>query len=274
MKVFAQLRAQAEFRRRNLAFLETLEDQEIVREIGHHQVLGAPLTLKQLVASGLGSVATLQRRLTRLKKLGVVLESRSPDDRRAVELTLSPASMRAFSRLGVLLAEAPVAAAARRTAKPRAMHICALCEGPGCEAMAHRFFREGLRDNQRCLFIGAQGACEAMAARIARIGRGREVDLACVPLAPDAEPALDYLEEFLVKARHEGRTARILGNWVGGSKLQFERIADYERRCDPLIRRFRAQVLCQYTAKSFTGEQILRALQLHPDNGRYPVPLA
>jgi hypothetical protein len=61
MHVFAQLHALSEFRRRHLPFLKTLEDQDLVREIGHYQALGAPMTLKQLLQAGLTSPATLRR---------------------------------------------------------------------------------------------------------------------------------------------------------------------------------------------------------------------
>src|SRR5258705_6007130 len=103
MMVFAQLRSLAEFRKRHLAFLETIEDQDLVREIGHYQVLGAPITLKQLLALGVGSAATVQRRLQRLKHLGVVQQNPSADDRRLVELTLRSACMTAFGKYESLL---------------------------------------------------------------------------------------------------------------------------------------------------------------------------
>src|SRR5258708_33320712 len=127
MLVFRQLRALAEFRKRHLPYLETAEDRDLTREIGHHQVLGAPLTLKQLLFAGVGSSATVQRRLQRLKRVGVVRQSRSRTDRRLLELTLSPAAMRAYGKYGMLLAQA--APIQGDDAPIRGRHLCALCDG-------------------------------------------------------------------------------------------------------------------------------------------------
>jgi len=73
-------------------------------EIGYHEELGRPLTLKRLFLQNIGSVATVQRRLSRLKRLGVVLQTRSPRDRRNLELSVSPEVRRLYRRLDRLLA--------------------------------------------------------------------------------------------------------------------------------------------------------------------------
>ena len=106
MGIFAHLRKLRAFEQRHLAFLLTLEDFDVVHAIGMHQEGGALLTLKHMLAYDIGSVATLQRRLARLKRLGVVLESRSAHDRRNVHLELSPRTLRTFQRYSALLGAA------------------------------------------------------------------------------------------------------------------------------------------------------------------------
>ena len=91
MKPFAALRAMRRFQKAQLPFLETLEDLAVVTEIGFHQEQGAPISLKQLFLAKIGSAATVQRRLARLKKLGVVQQLRRDDDRRMAHLTINPA---------------------------------------------------------------------------------------------------------------------------------------------------------------------------------------
>ena len=103
MRIFHQLRVLREFQRRHLPFLKTVEDLELVREIGIHQFHGKPLTLKLLLLQGIGSAATVQRRLGRLKRLGVVHQARASYDKRVMELTISPRTWRIYERLGVLM---------------------------------------------------------------------------------------------------------------------------------------------------------------------------
>jgi DNA-binding MarR family transcriptional regulator len=103
LKTFKALRNLHEFRRRHLPFLETIQDAELVREIGLHQAEGDPLTLKALFLQGLGSVATIQRRLSRLKRLGVVQQQRADHDKRNVILTLSPSVQALYARMGRML---------------------------------------------------------------------------------------------------------------------------------------------------------------------------
>ncbi len=105
MGIFAHLRKLRAFEQRHLAFLLTLEDFDVVHTIGMHQEQGDLLTLKHMLTYDIGSVATLQRRLARLKRLGVVLESRSSEDRRNIHLELSPRTLRTFERYTALLSQ-------------------------------------------------------------------------------------------------------------------------------------------------------------------------
>ena len=103
MSVFKRLKNVSDYRRRHLPFLRTLEDVDLVREIGFHQEAGNPLSLKVLFQQGISSVATVQRRLSRLKRLGIVLQSRADHDGRILKLTLSPKTIAGYLRMEKLM---------------------------------------------------------------------------------------------------------------------------------------------------------------------------
>jgi hypothetical protein len=99
-RVIGLLRELRAYEKRHLPFLTTCEDHDLVCEIGHHQGLGKPLGMKHLLLLEIGSVATLQRRLRRLRHAGLLKCERSARDRRAVEVTLSTRLLRAYARCG------------------------------------------------------------------------------------------------------------------------------------------------------------------------------
>lgn len=103
MRIFSRLQQLSDFRRRQLPFVKTLEDLDLLREIGLHQAAGDPVTLKVLFLKGLGSVATVQRRLSRLKRLGVVEQSKVEHDRRLVRLVLAPPVWRSYDQLNRMM---------------------------------------------------------------------------------------------------------------------------------------------------------------------------
>lgn len=103
VRIFHKLRMLRLFERRHLPHLRTVEDHDVVREIGYHEEMRIPLTLKALFLLDIGSVATVQRRLGRLKRLGVVLQKRSARDRRNLELTISPEVRGHYRRIGSLI---------------------------------------------------------------------------------------------------------------------------------------------------------------------------
>jgi DNA-binding MarR family transcriptional regulator len=102
--VFHRLRAIREFEKRQLAFLETVEDLDILVQIGLRQETDAALTLKELLLLGIGSPATVQRRLRRLRQHGVIQQERCPRDRRNVALTVSARFLRTLDRYAEVLA--------------------------------------------------------------------------------------------------------------------------------------------------------------------------
>lgn len=106
MSTFGKLHELRAFQRRQLPLLHSIEDFDVLVEIGFHEDLGRPLTLKGLFLQNIGSIATVQRRLSRLKRLGVVLQTRSTRDRRNLELTVSPEVRRLYRRIDKLLGRA------------------------------------------------------------------------------------------------------------------------------------------------------------------------
>ena len=100
LKMFRALKASGDFRRRHLPFVKTLEDVDLIREIGFNDAAGHPISLKQLFTHGIGSVATVQRRLNRLKRLAVVEQVRCSDDRRVVRFRLGAAAQKQYLRWG------------------------------------------------------------------------------------------------------------------------------------------------------------------------------
>jgi hypothetical protein len=94
---FCELRA---FERRYLPFLRTLEERDLLCAIAAAQAGGEPLTMKQVFLLGLGSVATVQRRLRHLKRHGAIQQKPCEHDRRAFEVTLAPRLLKALAAAG------------------------------------------------------------------------------------------------------------------------------------------------------------------------------
>jgi DNA-binding MarR family transcriptional regulator len=92
------------FERRHLHHVRTLEERDLIFEIGDHQGAGRPLTLSQIYRLGMGSAATVQRRLRRLRHEGCIRHARSERDHRALEFTLSPKLLHVFDQYAALLA--------------------------------------------------------------------------------------------------------------------------------------------------------------------------
>ena len=105
--MFAKLHAARAFARRNLPFVETLEDFDLLLEIGVHQQRGTPLTMKKLYLLDLASVATIQRRLRRLKRRGAVIQRKSPRDRRVLELEVSSKVVKALNGYAEFVFKSP-----------------------------------------------------------------------------------------------------------------------------------------------------------------------
>ncbi|HUI99491.1 MAG TPA: MEDS domain-containing protein [Usitatibacter sp.] len=274
MRVFTKLRALADYQRRHLPEMRTPEDHELVREIGHHQVLGAPLTLKQVTLLGIGSAATAQRRLGRLKRLGLVRGRRSHGDGRVVELTLSPACMRAFSRLEGVLAGADARPAPAAGARPR--HACALCNGDahGFDAML-RFLRQGAARDRLGVFLGP-GRLAAKAKSAAAGARSRRGRLVVSDGFADVRATIALLAAQFARAHAEGKQPRVAihAGWAIERQLPVEAILRVEDEVRHLVDRYGGEVLCVFDARTFSGPRLLELLKAHGDGRSVSLEIA
>jgi DNA-binding MarR family transcriptional regulator len=102
MALFEKLRALRAFKKKHLPFLETIEDFDLLLEIAYHQERGTPLTMKQVYLLGIASMATVQRRLRRLRQAGAIHQVRCDGDGRSLELRITPRVLRVFTRYAEL----------------------------------------------------------------------------------------------------------------------------------------------------------------------------
>ena len=103
MKIFTGLKKIREFEKRQLPFLKTVVDFDIVIEIGYAQEQGLPLTLKQLVLLNLCSRTTIRRNLVRLSERGIVKRRKSANDHRTRLLTIAPSIVKVLGKYGSTL---------------------------------------------------------------------------------------------------------------------------------------------------------------------------
>ena len=100
MKLFTGLKQIREFERRQLPFLKSVLDFDIVIEIGYAEEQEKPLTLKQLVLLNLSSRTTVRRKLARLIEQGIVIRCKHVNDHRASFLIISPSSVKLLGKYG------------------------------------------------------------------------------------------------------------------------------------------------------------------------------
>lgn len=106
MKIFAAWKKVREFERTRLPFLNSIIDFDIVIDIGFAEEMGHPLTLKQLLLLIPASRTTVRRRLARLVQQGVVVPKRNGNDRRSMLLTISPSSLKVFTKYATAITSA------------------------------------------------------------------------------------------------------------------------------------------------------------------------
>ena len=94
MKLFTGLKKIREFERKQLPFLKTVADFDIVVEIGYAEEQEQPLTLKQLFLLNLSSRTTVRRKLAKLIEEGIVIRRKHANDNRASLLTISTSSVK------------------------------------------------------------------------------------------------------------------------------------------------------------------------------------
>jgi DNA-binding MarR family transcriptional regulator len=98
MKLFTGLKQIREFERRQLPFLKTVVDFDIVVEIGYAEEQEQPLTLKQLFLLNLGSRTTVRRKLAKLIEEGIVARRKQASDHRASLLTISASTVKLLGK--------------------------------------------------------------------------------------------------------------------------------------------------------------------------------
>ena len=100
MKLFTGLKQIREFERRQLPFLKSVVDFDIVIEIGYAEEQGQPLTLKQLFLLNICSRSTVRRKLARLIEQEIVIRRKHANDQRASLLVISPSSVKLLGKYG------------------------------------------------------------------------------------------------------------------------------------------------------------------------------
>jgi DNA-binding MarR family transcriptional regulator len=100
MHIFTGLKKIREFERRQLPFLRTVVDFDIVIEIGYAEEQGKSLTLKQLFLLNLSSRTTVRRKLTQLIEQEIVIRRKHANDNRSSLLTISPSIVKVLNKYG------------------------------------------------------------------------------------------------------------------------------------------------------------------------------
>lgn len=90
---FLAKRLLRDFERTRLRFISSLEDLDVVWAIGYGQSVGKPLSIKQLCTGEFGAAKTVRRRIQRLRVLDIVRQFPSDEDKRRVELFLTPKAL-------------------------------------------------------------------------------------------------------------------------------------------------------------------------------------
>lgn len=273
MRVFERLRALRAFENQHALFLRTGGNHHLIGEIGHHQAKGKPLTLKQLILLDIGSVATVQRHLRRLKELGLVQHRRAASDRRAVELTLTPKCARIFLKYDTLMTLPPVREATRQNGESR--HLCALCDSDaGSRSLLAKFFADGLKRGDKCVLVApAEVQNEVLAELTDRRKAPRHLVVSEGYDSCDAQ--LAFYRRVAREARQAGQNLCIAGPvaWALARNMQVDAILNYEKRVDALARQLSLRVLCVYDARHVSSGDFLRTVKCHRDHARYPIVL-
>jgi len=274
MRQFEKLRALRAFEKQYLDFFSTVEDHHLIGEIGYHQAKGKPLTLEQLFLLDVGSVATVQRRLRRLKEFGLVQHRRAASDRRAVELTLSPKCVRIFAKYDAVMSSKPPARdAARRSGEPR--HVCGLCDSDASSRnLLVTFLAQGLKRGNKCLLVARADAQKEI---LAQLNHRRPADGQLV--VSEGYNSVDALFVFFKrefqKAKQAGQTMCVAGHmsWTLSRNLRIDALLDLERRFEALAGRVPVTGLCVYDSRDFSGGDFLHAVKCHRDHSHYPILL-
>jgi DNA-binding MarR family transcriptional regulator len=86
---FAHLNYARDYERKNFPFIESLVDRDVLLAIVTAQVSEQMISLSDIMKMKLGSVATVERRISRLKEMGIITSSESKADRRTKYLRVN-----------------------------------------------------------------------------------------------------------------------------------------------------------------------------------------
>ena len=274
MRVFERMRALRAFENQHLLFLRTGGNHHLIGEIGHHQATGKPLTLKQLFLLDIGSVATVQRHLRRLKELGFVQHRRAAGDRRAVELTLTPKCVRLFAKYDTLMTVKPRAReVARGSAEPR--HVCGFCDSDaGRRKLLVSFLAQGMKRGDRCILVAPTEGQNEILAQLPHRRRASE-QLVVMQGHDSPEAQFAFFKDEFREAKQAGQATCIAADmaWTFSRNVRISTLLDIEKRFDAQAGRIPVTALCVYDARLFSSGDVLQAVKCHRDHARHPVML-
>lgn len=272
MRQFEKLRILRAFRTQHANIFATQEDHHLLSEIGLHQARGQPLTLKQLFLLDIGSIATIQRRVRKLKELGIVKYRQAPRDRRSVELTLSPRCIRVFAQYDALMgSKRPAQDAAKRSGEPR--HVCGLCDSDaGRKNLLTAFLARGLKRGDTCILVAPADVRNEIVAALPHRRRASEQILVSEGME-SAEAQVAFLRAVAREAKQAGRALCLAADmsWTVLRKLEFEAVLSIERRLDSVAKRLPVTALCVYDARRFSSNEFLQTMKCHRDHERHPI---
>jgi DNA-binding MarR family transcriptional regulator len=271
MLPFEKLRALRRFRKEHPDIFGTLEGQHLVSEIGFHQANGEPLTLKQLFLIDISSIATVQRRLRRLKELGLVRHRQLPVDRRSIELILSPKCLRIYEQYDVLMSSDPAPGAAGNDREAR--HVCGLCDSnAGSRNLLVAFLAQGLTRGDKCVLVAPSENQGRILAELP-LRRGASEQLLVSQGDESCTALLAWMRQVAWKAKQAGQRLCLAGDmsWALARNVALDTLMDFEKRLDAFARKGSPNMLCVYDTRLFSGGEFLHAVKCHRDHARYPI---
>lgn len=269
--LFEKLRVLKMLQKPHPDFVGTVEDYHLICEIGYQQAKGEPLTLKQLFLLGVGSVATVERRLRRLKELGLVKHRRAANDRRVVELTLSPKCVRAFAKYDTLMSSKSLA---RGSGEPS--HVCGLYDSDaGRRNLLVTFLAQGLKQGDKCLLVAPVEVQNDILAALPHRGKAPGQPVVSEGYG-SGDAQLAFLKRVSREAKRAGQPMRLAADmsWTLSRNVPVDVMLDIEMRLDALAGQLLLTGLCVYDARHFSSGDFLHAVKCHRDHARYPIVLA
>jgi DNA-binding MarR family transcriptional regulator len=274
LRLFEKLRALRAFEKPHVDFAGTVEDYHLIGEIGSHQAKGKPLTLKQLSLLDIGSIATVQRRLRQLKELGLVKHRRAANDRRAIELTLSPKCVRIFATYDTLMhSKSSPRDASRESGEPR--HRCGLCDGDsGGRNLIVAFLAKGLKRGDKCVLVAPAEMQGEILAGLPHRRRATE-QLIVSEGCRSADAQFAFFKRALQEAKQAGQAVCLAADmsWTLSKNVPLDVMLDIEKRFDVLAGKLPLTGLCVYDARRFSSGDFLQAVKCHRDHAHHPIML-